>query len=200
MEGVFMEGDKMRDQHITIISGLPRSGTSMMSMMLEAGGMTVLTDHIRTADSDNPKGYYEFERVKKIPKGDIEWMETAKGKAVKVISELLKYLPSKHEYKVIFMRRKMEEIVKSQNKMLINSGKSVSVDDVQMADLLSKHLVSLRGWLDQQNNVKVLDIDYNQLIADPNHLLSNINIFFDSTLSVEKMRQVIDLKLYRNRL
>src|SRR5664280_1015208 len=78
--------EKMKVQYITVVSGLPRSGTSLMSMMLEAGGMTVLTDNIRTADHDNPKGYYEFERVKKMPEGDFEWLEDTKGKAVKVIA------------------------------------------------------------------------------------------------------------------
>jgi hypothetical protein len=152
------------------------------------------------ADSDNPKGYYEFERVKKIPNGDIEWMENAKGKAVKVISELLKYLPAKYEYKVIFMHRKMEEIVRSQNKMLMNLGKPIAVDDAFVVELLSKHLKSLRTWLDKQHNISVLDIDYNQLIVNPNPLLSDINIFFNSSLSVENMKQAIDLKLYRNRV
>lgn len=169
-------------------------------MMLEAGGMTVLTDHIRTADDDNPKGYYEFERVKKIPTGDIEWMEDAKGKAVKVISELLKFLPATYEYKVIFMHRKIEEIVKSQNKMLMNLGKPASSDDFLVSELLLKHVSNLRNWLDKQNNITVLDIDYNQLIADPNPFLSDINNLFDNALSVEKMKQAVDLKLYRNRI
>lgn len=192
--------DKMNDQYITVVSGLPRSGTSLMSMMLESGGMTVLTDHIRMADNDNPKGYYEFERVKKMPKGDIEWMEDAKGKAVKVITELLKHLPSIYEYKVIFMHRKMEEIVKSQNKMLMNSGKSITSDDALIAELLLKHLINIRNWLDKQNNITVLDIDYNQLLVNPDPFLSNINNLLGSTLSIEKMKKSIDLKLYRNRV
>lgn len=192
--------DKMRIQYITIVSGLPRSGTSMMSMMLEAGGMTVLTDNIRMADHDNPKGYYEFERVKKIPEGDIEWLEGAKGKTVKVISALLQHLPAKYEYKVIFMHRKMEEIVKSQNKMLMNLGKPINTDDVLITELLLKHLKKSRNWLDQQNNIKVLDVDYNQLILNPTPFISEINKLLDFTLSIEKMKKAIDLKLYRNRV
>lgn len=192
--------DKMRIQYITIVSGLPRSGTSMMSMMLEAGGMTVLTDNIRMADHDNPKGYYEFERVKKIPEGDIEWLEGAKGKTVKVISALLQHLPAKYEYKVIFMHRKMEEIVKSQNKMLMNLAKPINTDDVLITELLLKHLKKSRNWLDQQNNIKVLDVDYNQLILNPAPFISEINKLLDFTLSIEKMKKAIDLKLYRNRV
>lgn len=192
--------DETKVQYITVVSGLPRSGTSMMAMMLEAGGMTVLTDHIRTADNDNPKGYYEFERVKKIPKGDIEWMEDAKGKTVKVISALLQHLPAKYEYKVIFMHRKIEEIVKSQNKMLMNLGKPINTDDVLIAELLLKHSESSRKWLDKQSNITVLDIDYNQLIVNPTPLISDINKLLDFALSIEKMKQAIDLKLYRNRV
>jgi hypothetical protein len=94
----------MKRNTITIVSGLPRSGTSLMMMMLEAGGMPVLTDHIRTADADNPKGYYEFERVKAIER-DQAWLKEADGKAVKMISALLKYLPQNYAYRIIFMRR-----------------------------------------------------------------------------------------------
>ena len=110
------------EQTITIVSGLPRSGTSMMMKMLEAGGIPPLTDEIRTADTDNPKGYYEFERVKKMDKGDTAWLENAQGKSVKVISALLKHLPSDYRYRVIFMRRDMSEILASQKKMLDHRG------------------------------------------------------------------------------
>ena len=105
---------------ITVVSGLPRSGTSLMMKMLEAGGMPVLTDGIRHADADNPKGYYEFERVKALPKGDTAWVAEAQGKAVKVIAALLEYLPSTYHYKVIFMHRRMGGgILASQRKMLV---------------------------------------------------------------------------------
>ncbi|HSJ55892.1 MAG TPA: sulfotransferase family protein, partial [Anaerolineae bacterium] len=98
----------MENNAIVIVSGLPRSGTSMMMKMLEAGGVRVLTDYERTADEDNPKGYYEFERVKQI-EHDREWLPEACGKAVKMVSALLKHLPADYYYKVIFMRREMEE-------------------------------------------------------------------------------------------
>src|SRR5437899_574640 len=113
----------MDSNTVTIVSGLPRSGTSMMMKMLEAGGMEPLTDHVRTADEDNPKGYYEFERVKDLEK-DQTWLEDAKGRYVKVISMLLKHLPAGYTYKVIFMRRTMEEILASQRKMLVRRGES----------------------------------------------------------------------------
>ena len=98
---------------ITIVSGLPRSGTSMMMKMLEAGGIPIVQDGIRTANTDNPKGYYEFERVKQLPKGDTAWLADSHGKAVKIISALLKHLPSDYEYKVLFMRRDLDEVTAS---------------------------------------------------------------------------------------
>ena len=111
-----------RGEPIVVVSGLPRSGTSMMMKMLEAGGIPPVTDELRTADDDNPKGYYEFERVKQMDKGDTAWVADAQGKVVKVISALLKHLPSSHNYQVIFLRRHMSEILASQRKMLIRRG------------------------------------------------------------------------------
>jgi hypothetical protein len=109
-------------ERIVVVSGLPRSGTSMMMKMLEAGGIPVLTDYEREADEDNPKGYFEFERVKNLKDGDDAWLPQAKGKVVKVIAALLTDLPSSYEYEVIFMRRAMPEILASQRQMLIRRG------------------------------------------------------------------------------
>src|SRR5687768_1736541 len=106
---------------ITVVSGLPRSGTSMMMKMLEAGGLEPVVDHVRKPDEDNPKGYYEFERVKAL-ENDREWLPEAKGKFVKVISMLLRHLPADHRFKVIFMQRNMPEVLASQKKMLVRRG------------------------------------------------------------------------------
>ncbi len=113
-------------KEIVVVSGLPRSGTSMMMKMLEQGGLQVVTDSLRTADDDNPKGYYEFETVKQMPSGQTAWLDGAQGKVVKVISALLEYLPSKYHYKVIFMERAIGEVLASQKKMLDN--RQVAVD------------------------------------------------------------------------
>src|ERR671923_2816349 len=102
---------------IIVVSGLPRSGTSMMMKMLAAGKIELFTDNLRVADEDNPEGYFEFERVKKLKDGDFAWLPGAQGKAVKVISALLEFLPSEFNYQVIFMRRRMSEILASQRKM-----------------------------------------------------------------------------------
>ena len=121
--GFFKRFGKKEEKFVTVVSGLPRSGTSMMMKMIEAGGIAPLTDKIRRADDDNPKGYFEFERVKKMPDGDTAWVEDAQGKAVKVIAALLEYLPQEYTYKVLFMRRSMDEILASQKQMLIRSEK-----------------------------------------------------------------------------
>lgn len=184
---------------ITIVSGLPRSGTSMVMKMLEAGGILPLTDHIRAPDSDNPRGYYEFERVKKLKDGDSAWLPDAQGMAVKVIAALLMHLPSGYEYRVLFMRRKIEEILASQAKMLGNRGEESKVDDATMADLFQKHLQQVRAWMNSQPNLLYLDIDYNAIVTDPSPFVSQINQFLGGHLDEEEMLTVIDPSLYRQR-
>lgn len=185
---------------VTIVSGLPRSGTSMMMKMLDAGGIPPLTDHEREADDDNPKGYYEFERVKKMDSGDTAWVADAKGKVVKVISQLLKHLPSEHEYRIVFMRRNMNEILASQQKMLINRGEDPhKADDAEISALFERHLQSVISWMRLQPNVKVLYIHYSDVLANPEPQAEQINQFFDGRLNGKAMAMVVDPNLYRNR-
>lgn len=185
---------------IAVVSGLPRSGTSMMMKMLEAGGLPALTDAIRTADNDNPKGYYEFERVKQMDKGDTAWLPEARGKVVKVISALLRYLPADYQYRVIFVRREMEEILASQRKMLVNRGEDPDkMNDAQMAALFEKHIKQVETWLASQPNIATLYLHYSDILADPETAAASINTFLGDTLDVEKMALVVDPNLYRNR-
>ena len=163
---------------IVIVSGLPRSGTSMMMKMLEAGGIMPLTDKIREADTDNPKGYYEFERVKQLDKGDTAWLPDAQGKVVKIISALLKHLPADYEYRIIFMRRNMPEILASQRKMLIRRGEDAdNMNDETMTSLFEKHLKSTMQWIESQPNVSVLYVHYSDMLADPIPQIKKINEF-----------------------
>ena len=186
---------------IIIVSGLPRSGTSMMMKMLEAGGIPPLTDEIREADKDNPQGYYEFERVKQLDKGDVAWLPQAKGKVVKIISALLKHLPADYDYRIIFMRRSMPEILASQRKMLVRRGQSVDdMDDAAMAELFEKHLQSTIRWINSQPNVAILYIHYNDILTDPIPQIERINEFLDGRLDESAMTQVVDPALYRNRV
>lgn len=187
-------------EYITIVSGLPRSGTSMMMKMLEAGGMPPYTDNIRTADDDNPKGYYEYERVKKLPEGDTSWLPDARGKVVKVISALLEHLPLEYDYRVLFMQRKMDEILASQKQMLIRSGQPTDkVGDDQLAEMYEKHLARVNSWLAGQANFSVLYLDYNQMLADPEKYAPMINDFLGGELDSMAMASVVDAKLYRQR-
>ena len=187
-------------QVVTVVSGLPRSGTSMMMKMLEAGGIPPLTDKIRTADDDNPKGYYEFERVKQMDKGDTAWMADAQGKTVKVISQLLKHMPPEYEYKVIFMRRNMSEILASQKKMLINRGEDPdTAPDEEISALFEKHLNSVMDWMAARPNVSVIYIHYSDMLANPVPQVAQINEFLGGTMNTQAMAEVVDPNLYRNR-
>lgn len=184
---------------ITIVSGLPRSGTSMTMKMLEAGGIPPLTDHIRSADDDNPKGYYEYERAKKLRDGDTDWVPEAEGKAVKVIGALLIHMPAGYEYRVLFMRREMKEILASQAKMLENRGEENKVDDETIAALFAKHVKQVEDWMDNQPNLKYIDVDYNAILADPVPHVKKINQFLGGELDESAMLAVVDPQLYRQR-
>lgn len=137
------------NQIITVVSGLPRSGTSMMMKMLQAGGMELLVDDIRTADEDNPKGYFEYEKVKRLHK-DSSWIGDARGKTLKVISLQLFQLPSRYQYRVVFMQRTLEEIIQSQNAMLKRLGRKAAAEDQETRILFAKHLAKVTSWLAQK--------------------------------------------------
>src|SRR5262249_52877341 len=152
-------------QEIIIVSGLPRSGTSLMMQMLDGGGVAVVTDHIRTADTDNPRGYYEFEQVKKI-KQDASWLPQIRGKAVKMVSQLLYDLPPNESYQIVFMERDMEEMLLSQEKMLKRLGRNAAPRE-EMKRSFALHLERLHTWLQQQPHMAVLRVRYNELVEQP---------------------------------
>ncbi len=187
-------------KEIVVVSGLPRSGTSMMMKMLEQGGLQVVTDSLRTADDDNPNGYYEFETVKQMPSGQTAWLDGAQGKVVKVISALLEYLPAKYHYKVIFMERAIGEVLASQKKMLANRQEESTISDAEMQEQFQKHVAAAKYWLARQPNISVLYVDYNKMLAAPDPLCQTIVDFLDMGLDVDKMRAVPNERLYRNRV
>src|SRR5262249_49937914 len=187
----------MTKDTITIVSGLPRSGTSMMMKMLAAGGLELLTDNIRTPDEDNPKGYFEFERVKQI-EHDKAWLEDARSRVVKLVSALLKHLPPSYEYKVIFMKRAMPEILASQRQMLIRRGEPADkAADDKMAGMFNKHVAQVEAWLAEQPNIDVLYVNYNEVMKDPRPHAERINAFLGRSLAVGEMIAVVDRALYR---
>lgn len=185
---------------VVVVSGLPRSGTSMMMRMLDMGGLPVLIDHIRTPNEDNPRGYYEFERVKKMPEGDFAWLQDAQEHAVKVLAVLLTHLPDHYTYKVLFMRRNMQEMLDSQHAMLVRRGEvSDRVDDREMARLFEKHLQDLYAWMDDRSNVQYLEVDYNAVLENPSLWAHKVQQFLDMELDVKAMIAVVDSTLYRQR-
>lgn len=185
---------------IIIVSGLPRSGTSMMMKMLESAGLEILTDNLRSADENNPKGYYEFERVKKLKAGDFDWLSEAQGKVVKVISALLEYLPNQYQYQIIFMRRNIAEVLSSQSQMLARNGKQDDKEnDGKLVELYEDHLRKIETWLEQQPNMSTLYISYNQTLRDPEPNLNRIIQFLGGHLDIEPMLKVVDQNLYRER-
>ncbi len=186
--------------YITVVSGLPRSGTSMMMKALEAGGLPVLTDALRVADEDNPKGYYEVERVKQLDQGDTAWVAEAQGQVIKVISALLEHLPAAYSYRVLFMQRAMPEVLASQRKMLERRGEPTDrVSDEELTRLFTKHVQKVETWLRAQPNFQVLTVDYNRMLADPLPWVRQVNQFLDGRLDEPRMVEVVDPTLYRNR-
>lgn len=185
---------------VTVVSGLPRSGTSMMMKALEAGGLAVVTDRQRTADEDNPQGYYEMERVKQLDKGDTTWVADAQGKVVKVIAALLEHLPPGYPYRVVFMQRAMPEVLASQRKMLQRRGEPTDrVSDEELTRLFTKHVQMVETWLRAQPNFQVLYVDYNRMLADPLPYVHQVNQFLEGRLDEQRMAEVVDPALYRNR-
>lgn len=199
VQRLFLKG--RNDVPIIIVSGLPRSGTSMLMKMLEAGGIQPLVDHIREADDDNPRGYYEYEPVKALRTGNTSWLKNARGKAVKIIAMLLTYLPDIYRYRVIFVRREMGEILASQKKMLINRGEDPDkISDESMAEIFEKHLLQVDQWIHDHPNVIKIDVNYNQLIQNPQLEIVRIVQFLEKPLDIDKMLGIIDPDLYRQRL
>jgi hypothetical protein len=171
----------------------------MMMKMLEAGGLEPITDNIRTADEDNPKGYYELEKVKEL-KNDASWVDEARGKVVKVISALLQDLPKDHRYKIVFMQRLMPEILASQKQMLVRRGQPTDrVPDEKMAAMFEKHLEKIYGWIAEQPNMEVLYVKYNEVLADPASAASAIAEFLGLPVDQAAMTSVVDAQLYRQR-
>ncbi len=184
---------------ITIVSGLPRSGTSLMMQMLAAGGMPILSDGERRADVDNPRGYLEWERVKQLPK-DPACIAEAEGKAVKVISQLLLSLPAQHEYRVIFMQRPLPEVMASQDEMLRRRGNfDPGEDNSVVARAFQDHLSDVYGWLNGKPHVKVSRVQYHALLRDPKETADGVAKFLAVALDVEAMARQVDGTLYRQR-
>jgi hypothetical protein len=185
---------------ITIVTGLPRSGTSMLMRMLESGGMDILTDRRREADPDNPRGYFEYEPVKQLA-ADASWLPVARGRAVKVISHLLRFLPDGERYRLLFIRRGIPEVLASQRKMLERRGTvDPSADEAALAEKFDAHLREVTAWLGMQKHMEWLTVQYSEVIADPEREAARIRAFLGLPLDCRAMAAAVDPGLYRNRL
>jgi len=186
---------------IVVVSGLPRSGTSMMMGMLSAGGLPMMSDGTRAADENNPKGYFEYERVKELDKdGDKSWLKSARGKGIKIISFLLPHLPDTNHYRVIFMHRRMEEVIASQNRMLTVRGESSgSLSDEQIAVRYREHLNHAKRLLASRRCFEVFDVSYGDVVSRPHDQAKALNHFLGGTLDVSKMAAAVDRDLHHNR-
>jgi hypothetical protein len=197
----FVKKTQAQRKPVIVVSGLPRSGTSMMMKILAEAGVPVMTDALRRADVDNPNGYYELEAVKQLHDGNTAWLAGASGKAVKVISSLLEYLPADYSYKIIFMEREIPEILASQHKMLARRQETSALDDARMAEQFRKHLSLIKPWLARQSNMEVLYISYNSLVLNPEPDCRRVIDFIACEPGhLERMLSVPNGELYRNRV
>ena len=185
---------------IVVVSGLPRSGTSMMMRMLEAGGMTVLVDEQRLPDEDNPVGYFEDQRVKALVSGaDTSWLSAARGKAIKVISRLLAGLPPEHAYRVILMRRDLGEVPASQMRMLARHGQDAGVPDDRLRALFEKDLQRTQALLAENPAFTSIEVAYADVVRSPRDEAFRVAGFVGRSLDVDRMVAAVDARLYRNR-
>ncbi|MCY4659263.1 MAG: sulfotransferase family protein [Acidobacteria bacterium] len=186
---------------IVVVSGLPRSGTSMLMRMLSAGGLDLVIDGLRTADDDNPNGYFELERVKDLDKpGDASWLAEARGKGVKVISALLPHLPADYDYKVVFVRRNLPEVLASQRKMLERRGEAAdAVNDDDMTAHFTAHLRRIEAQLAARPHCDVLYVEHRRAVTEPAAVAEEVGAFVGGDLDVAAMAGAVDAKLYRNR-
>jgi hypothetical protein len=187
----------LMNAEIIVVSGLPRSGTSLMMQMLDSGGIDVVTDEVRSADTDNPRGYYELERVKQIQQ-DASWLPETRGKAFKMVSQLLYHLPSSERYRIVFMDRDLDEVLVSQEKMLERLGRPAAPRD-QIKRAFVTHLEKLHAWLPRQANMQLLRVSYNDLVQRSDLEVGRIGAFLGLSSNVHLMRGAIDPLLYRNR-
>tara|TARA_B100001167_G_C16753855_1_gene297674 strand:+ start:437 stop:1078 length:642 start_codon:yes stop_codon:yes gene_type:complete len=185
---------------VIVVSGLPRSGTSMMMKMLDAAALSIMTDNERAADEDNPKGYFEYARVKDLKdEADKSWVREARGQVLKVISHLLETLPDENFYRVILVRRDFDEIIASQNKMLERRGEENQVADSTVKEAYIRHLVDIRYMVRRRPNFEMIEVQFMQAMEAPRIFATDVNKFLGGNLDVESMMAVVDLELYRNR-
>ena len=184
---------------ITIVSGLPRSGTSLMMQILNDAGYDIFSDGVRLPDENNLKGYFEYERVKALAK-DNSWMSEAEGKTIKIIAQLLQYVPDLYQYRIIYMERNMDEIINSQNKMLsrLNIIKPFNTNDV-LKNVYSRQTENILKVMAAKPNVQLLKVSYNGLIEKEKFVIKSLINFSENKITESNILNCIDKSLYRER-
>jgi hypothetical protein len=200
LKNIFVKrNQKKENKKIIIVSGLPRSGTSMMMKMLAEGGLSTVVDSLRQADEDNPNGYFEIEASKTLKDGEKKWLYDAQGKVVKVISYLLEFLPDDLAYDVIFMEREISEVLASQRKMLQRRNETSALSDAEMETQFREHLRAVKYWAARKPNMRILFVKYSQMVEAPETLCKSIVDFLEIPLDLKAMQLVPNQSLYRNR-
>lgn len=189
----------MAHDFITVVSGLPRSGTSLMMQMLHAGGLPVLSDGLRMADENNQRGYFEFEPVKRL-RSDNTWLPQARGQAVKIIHLLLRELrlDGSLQYRIVFMQRPIDEVLASQRAMLQRDGKA-GADPQVLKKAFQSQLALLDTWLAAQAEIAVLPVAYHQVMHDPQSVADALSAFLGLSLDRAAMVRAVDPALHRQR-
>ncbi|MFL6537689.1 MAG: sulfotransferase family protein [Chthoniobacterales bacterium] len=189
----------MAPSFITVVSGLPRSGTSLMMQVLAAGGLPSLTDSVRESDENNPRGYFEFEAVKKL-RLDSSWLKRAQGHAIKIIHVLLRELPTdgRFSYRVLFMQRALDEVLASQAKMLQRAGKSAA-DPALLVKTFTAQIAQVKEWMSGQPAFAFLEVEHQRLITQPEIVAGEVAQFLGLDLAVPTMAEAVDPALYRER-
>jgi len=196
---IFSRPKEAHSKNVIIVSGLPRSGTSMMMKMLAEGGLSAVVDSLRQADEDNPNGYFEIESSKSLKDGEKKWLYDAQGKVVKVISYLLEFLPDDLSYDIIFMEREIGEILASQQKMLMRRNETSMLSDVEMEAQFREHLRAVKYWTARKPNMRILFVKYSEMVNAPETLCQSIVDFLEMPLDLKAMQSVPSQSLYRNR-
>ncbi len=199
-------GHVSRSFAITVVSGLPRSGTSMMMQMLDAAGLPPLQDDERPADRSNPNGYFELAAVKGIRR-DESFLRHAVGRSIKIVSPLLSALPRQYDYRIIFMDRALDEILASQRAMLLRSDSAAaSQDERALRAAYDHHLAETKTWLAAQPNLAVCHVAHRMAIENPQAVALAVDGFLfpgdegeRHTKRVAAMSRVVDTALHHHR-
>lgn len=187
------------DANVTIVTGVPRSGTSLVMQMLAAGGHPIASDGVRRADADNPRGYFELEAARRLAR-DASWLPELAGRALKLVHTLVPSLPTTLKYRVLLVRRRLDEVLDSQRAMLSRVGTPPDpAEDDRLRPVLEDQLAQLEGWLTAQPGLAWLRIDHGELLAQPAQVAARLAGFLGGSLDARAMAACVDPSLYRQR-